>query len=181
MKEWFKKYSIVTTFAIVVVILFVLTLLTGCDNNAPTPSADVKQRQATAESMAEAERQVGMPAVKNYQERKLAKLILELRDREDLVTYAYIVNRMTGELVYIGQCVGFGLPYSVQFTNPERPEIVKHLGDRSVVTVPQPDPNGLFMPEGLSATWLMMLDPETKDVRPVYVEPQIVVSPFKLH
>ena len=33
----------------------------------------------------------------------------------------------------------------------------------------------------LAATWLMMLDDKTGDVRPVYVEPEIVVSPFKLH
>jgi len=48
-------------------------------------------------------------------------------------------------------------------------------------TVPQADPNGLYMPQGLSATWLLMVDPKTKQARPVYVEPEIVVSPFKLH
>jgi len=36
------------------------------------------------------------------------------------------------------------------------------------------------MPEGLSATWLMMEDPSTKEIKPVYVEQEILVSPFKL-
>ena len=45
----------------------------------------------------------------------------------------------------------------------------------------KPEPNGLFMPEGLSATWLLMIDPKTNEPRPVYVEPQIIVSPFPLH
>lgn len=46
--------------------------------------------------------------------------------------------------------------------------------------MPQSEPNGLFMPDSLSATWLMMIDPDTGEPRPVYVEPLIIVSPFKL-
>jgi len=47
-------------------------------------------------------------------------------------------------------------------------------------TLPQADPNGLFMPTSSSATWLMMIDPETNKPRPVYIEPEIIVSPFRL-
>lgn len=146
----------------------------GCKE---TSSADKEQRKATEQAMAEAQRQVGMPNIVNFQERKLMKNILELRDREGLITFAYIVD-WQGNLHFIGQCIGFGLPYSVQFTNPEKATWVTSHG---YLTMPQADPNGLFMPDGLSATWLMMLDPETGEVRPVYVEPQIIVSPFKLH
>lgn len=32
-----------------------------------------------------------------------------------------------------------------------------------------------------SATWLMMIDPKTNSPRPVYIEPEIVVSPLPLH
>ena len=140
-------------------------------------SSDTQMRRSTEESMKEANMQIGMPAIINFQERKLAKQIFELRDKEDLVTYAYIVNHMTGELVFIGRCIGFGLPYSVQYTSP----MVNKYGDHTEAPVPQADPNGLFMPDGLSATWLMMIDPKTGDPRPVYVEPQIIVSPFPLH
>jgi hypothetical protein len=35
------------------------------------------------------------------------------------------------------------------------------------------------MPDGLSATWVMLKGPDGK-VKPVYIEPQIIVSPFKL-
>lgn len=77
----------------------------------------------------------------------------------------------------------FGLPYSVQFTNPERIKIYDGAAHGAInpIAVPQPDPNGLFMPQGLSATWLMMVDPKTNEPRPVYIEPEIVVSPFPLH
>ncbi len=88
---------------------------------------------------------------------------------------------MNGELIFIGRCVGYGLPYSVQYTNPERVAHRENYGSGSFGTMPQADPNHLFMPSGLSATWLMMVDPSTGDARPVYVEPQIIVSPFPLH
>ena len=53
--------------------------IAGCDQGKARPSsADVVQQQATAQSMAEAQRQIGMPAIKNFQERKLAKMIFEL-------------------------------------------------------------------------------------------------------
>ena len=157
-----------------IVVLFLTVGLVGCFKN----TTDDEQAEQTEESLAEANRQIGMPAIANFQERKLAKMIFELRDQADLTTYAYIVNHMTGELVFIGRCVGFGLPYSVQYTNPERPVYSNY---HQSYTLPQADPNGLFMPSGLSATWLMMVDPKTKEVRPVYIEPQIIVSPFKLH
>ena len=160
------------------VIALLALLLAGCGDTES--SADKKQKEATQKLMSEAERQLGMPAITNFQERRLAKMIFELRDQEDLTTYAYIVNHMTGKLVFLGKCIGFGLPYSVQYTNPSY--ITEYGRDgRGGKVLPQPDPNGLFMPQGLSATWLMMLDPETKETRPVYVEPQILVSPFPLH
>jgi hypothetical protein len=135
--------------------------------------------------MNEAVRQVGMPAIKNFQEKKLAKMIYELRDQEDLICFAYLKS-LEGKPVFLGQCVGFGLPYCVQYSNPEKVVDIEELhrinypGRGRLTQMPQPEPNGLFMPATLSATWLMMIDPETGDVRPVYIEPEIIVSPFPL-
>ena len=170
----------VNVLIMMVIAILCCVFVVGCEKE---PDYDEKQREATEQLLNEAEKQIGMPAIKNFQERKLAKMIFELRDQENLVTYAYIVNHMTGELVFIGKCVGFGLPYSVQYTNPQRPHTHNNGagGVYAAYSLPQPDPNGLFMPEGLSATWLMMYDEKTKQARPVYVEPEIVVSPFPLH
>ena len=151
----------------------------SCEDK-PKNTADNDMAKLTAEAMNEANKQVGMPAIKNFQERKLAKMIFELRDDESVICHAYLVNQMTGEVgQYLGKCLGFGLPYSVQFTNPSK--IVKdpfryQSGGK---VMPQADPNGLFMPTGLSATWLMLLD-EKGNQHPVYIEPEIIVSPFKL-
>lgn len=160
-------------------LMFIILLCTifclSATSSMDCKSADEIQRIETRKALTEAHRQIGMPAIKNYQERKLAKMIFELRDQEKLICYAYIVAKMTGRLVFIGKCIGFGLPYSVQYTNP-----MKRYGLHAF-TIPQADPNGLFMPQGLSATWLMLIDRRTGKARPVYIEPEIIVSPFRLH
>ena len=154
-------------------IIMLLLISTLCFSIYGEGQAEDIQRKQTEQIMMEMNAQIGMPAIKNYQERKLAKMIFELRDKADLVTYAYLVT-MNGKLVFLGECIGFGLPYSVQYTNPQK---YTYKGG----TLPQADPNGLYMPEGLSATWLMMRDTETGNVQPVYIEPEIIVSPFKMH
>ena len=179
-----RGFTVIEVLCVVAILLILAAVIggsiTGCDGSAAVPNADKQMAAQTRQAMNEANQQIGMPSIKNFQERKLAKMIFELRDQEDLTTYAYIVNHMTGELVYIGRCIGFGLPYSVQYTNPEKVAHKSTYQGGSFGTMPQADPNGLFMPEGLSATWLMMVDEATGEARPVYVEPQIIVSPFKL-
>jgi hypothetical protein len=73
----------------------------------------------------------------------------------------------------------------VQFTNPEKVVVNKFRGNANGYggvygTLPQADPNGLFMPDGLSATWILLVGPDG-EAHPVYVESEILVSPFSLH
>lgn len=98
-------------------ILFSVLLFSSC---RPLTDSDSSMQANQEKLMSKADRGIGMPSIKNFQERKLAKMIFELRDREDLVCYAYIVNHMTGKLVFLGKCIGYGLPYSIQYTNPEK-------------------------------------------------------------
>lgn len=160
-------------------LILLAIMATGCNLDKANRTADRRQSEETERMLGDAHRQVGMPDIVNFTERKLARDILELRDSESLVTYCYIVN-MHGDLIYLGEAIGFGLPYSVQFTNPERVEHKHTMNGGSYGTLPQADPNGLFMPDGLSATWILLKDPEGGEARPVYMEPQIIVSPFKL-
>lgn len=157
------------------IILITVLLLTSCDGIQQSSDGQLEDKQEQV--MQEANAQVGMPSIKNFQERKLAKQIFELRDKEDLVCYAYLFNQVSGKLIFLGKCMGYGLPYSVQYTNPMK----KVTGYQCSVTLPQSDPNGLFMPEGLDATWIMLIDPDTGKPHPVYVEPNVIVSPFKLN
>ena len=154
----------------------------GCNK---VDNSDSKQAVETRNALSEAHRQVGMPDITKFTERKLARDIFELRDKEDLATYSYIVS-LSGDLIFLGESIGYGLPYSAQFTNPQR--IVDadremdgtfSLGNDGFV-IPQADPNGLFMPDSAAATWIMLKGPDGK-VHAVYVEPEIIVSPFPLH
>jgi hypothetical protein len=138
-------------------------------------TADQKEAHATAQLAAEASMEVGMPGIKNFTEKRLVAMLYELRDQEDFATYTYIVD-MHGNLHLFCESMGFGIPYAVQFSNPMR--TVGKWHNYGVEQLPQPEPNGLFMPDSLSATWIMCADGE--NVRPVYVEPQIIVSPFPL-
>lgn len=162
-------------------LILLVLLAVGCEASVPKrETADARQAAETRQRLSEADRQIGMPDITRFTERKLAKDILELRD-EEITTFCYIVN-LNGDLIFIGEAIGFGLPYSVQFTNPQTVDTVDggELGARNPYTMPQADPNGLFMPEGLSATWVMLKGPDG-EVHPVYMEPEIIVSPFRLH
>jgi hypothetical protein len=170
----------------ILLVALIAVVFMSC-NQTPKPNADKELQKQTELSMQEANRQVGMPGIVNYQEKKNLKWIYELCDQEDFFCHAYLFNTMTGEVgQYLGQCIGYGIPYSTQFSNPEKIVNGAEMLGRSLSSyetiqpIPQPEPNGLFKPEGLSATWLIMIDPETKKPRPVYVEPEIIVSPFKL-
>jgi hypothetical protein len=161
--------------------LFILMSNSSCEQTTNS-QADKDQAAKTELAMQEANRQVGMPGIVNFQEKKLMKQIYELRDQEKLICHAYLFNKMTGKVgQYLGKCIGYGLPYSTQFSNPEKVYHNWKGNGASATFIPQAEPNGLFMPEGLSATWLLLIDPKTKKARPVYIEPEIIVSPFKLH
>ena len=62
--------------------------LVGCDY---TPSSDEAQRVQQERILREGTAQTGMPAIKNFRERKLLKQIIEMRDQDGLVTYTYTV------------------------------------------------------------------------------------------
>lgn len=147
----------------------------GCEEG----TSDSIQRKQSEVLLAEATSQVGMPAIKNFRERKILKDILELRDQDGLVTFTYVFNEMQGKLVFLGESIGYGIPAATQFTNPQKIERVVTGGHFEVI--PQADPNGLFSPASAEGTWVLMKDPNSTKVRPVYVEPRIIVSPFKLN
>lgn len=148
--------------------------LVGCDY---TPSSDEAQRAQQEQILKEGSAQTGMPAINNFRERKLLKQIIEMRDQDGLVTYTYTVPETTGRPVFLCNSIGYGLPAATQYTNPQK--IVEDT--RGNVGIPQADPNGLFSPESAEGTWVMCSDPSgSGKTRPVYVEPRIIVSPFKL-
>jgi hypothetical protein len=144
--------------------------LTGC-----AESSDDKQRVQQERMLQEGTAQTGMPAIKNFRTRKLMKQIIEMRDQDGLVTYTYTVPETTGRPVFLCNSVGYAIPAATQYTNPE-----KYVGTAGAI-LPQADPDGLFSPDSAEGSWVMCTDPSGNGkTRPVYVEPRIIVSPFKL-
>lgn len=150
-----------------------VALVNACDVQ---PSSDEKQQEQQEKILAEGTAQTGMPAIKNFRERKLLKDILELRDQEGLVTYTYIMPEMTGKPSFFCSSIGYGIPYATEYTSPQKVDWHRNGN----VPLPQADPNGLFSPADAEGTWVMCLDPGKKQAVPVYIEPRIIVSPFKL-
>ena len=145
--------------------------LVGCEEYA---DSDGKQRAQQERILQEGTAQTGMPAIKNFRERKLMKQIIEMRDQDGLVTYTYTVPETTGRPVFLCISIGYAVPAATQYTNPEKYE---YQG----VTIPQADPNGLFSPDNAEGSWVMCTDPSgSGKTRPVYIEPRVIVSPFKL-
>ena len=174
-----------STITFAVAMLFVALFAFGCDINQ---NSSDKIQQAQQETMLkEATAQTGMPAIVNFWERKQLKRIFELRDQSGYVTFTYLENMIPtvipgrtslgGKLTFFGQTIGYGIPYSTQYTSPQKATRFTDIGGE-VCILPQADPNGLFSPSEAAGTWVLMQN--GKDLLPVFCEPGIVVMPFKL-
>jgi hypothetical protein len=141
------------------------------------PTSDDIQRTQQERILMEGTRGIGMPSIKNFRERRLLKTILELRDQDDISTFTYLWNDMQGRWVFFCNSIGYGIPYATEYTNPSK---IEWSGGSVSHVTPQADPNGLFAPASADGTWVMCLDPKNKAVKPVYIEPRIIVTPFEL-
>jgi hypothetical protein len=142
-------------------------LLTACD-----PSSDALQSVEQERILKEGTAQTGMPRIRNFRERRLAREILEMRD-QGLTTYTYLFSEMTGRLRFFCNSIGYPLPAATQYTNPQR------YSTRSGVALPQAEPNGLFSASSAEASYVICISPTGKPV-PIYSEPRLITSPFKL-
>lgn len=152
------------------------TANSSCNTNN---TSDDRQRDQQEVMLQQATTKVGMPAINNFRERELMRMILELRDQSNLVTYTYVYNEYSGKFVFIGESIGYAIPYATQYTNPEK-DIYYGTSSAQHMALPQADPNGLFMPSSAEGSWVMLKDPKTGDVKPWYSESRLTVSPFKM-
>lgn len=168
----------VKLFAIALAVLaaFTSASMVACDDFLP--DSDTIQQAQQERLLKEGTAQTGMPNIVNFRERRILKDILELRDQKGLDTYTYFYNQMTGKLVFLCASEGYAIPYSTEYTNPQKTV----LSGNTYLTLPQADPNGLFPPSAAEGTWVLCQNPhsEKADVQPVYVEPRIITSPFPL-
>jgi len=160
----------------IVLVIMVMVFMFGCIEEKV--SSDNIQRKQQEKILAEGTAQTGMPAIKNFRERKLLKDIFELRDQSGLITYTYLWNEIQGKKVFFCDSIGYGIPYATQYTNPQK--IADSYSQGGFAILPQADPNGLFSPASANGTWVMCKNPQGNEVKPVFIEPNVIVSPFKL-
>ena len=116
-----------------------------------------------------------MPGMVNFTEKKIMRRLYEMRDK-NIATYTYMVD-MNGKLHHVCDSMGYGLPYGTQYSNPEK---VVSNGSQVYGTLPQSEPNGLFMPPSAEGTWVICAS-TSGDFTPMYIEPRVIVSPFRLN
>lgn len=149
-------------------------------------SSDVIQQAQQERILKEGTAALGMPAIKNFREKRLLKDIIEMRDQDGLTTYTYIVAEQTGKLIFLGESIGYGIPAATQYTNPQKIADWSQQAGFAIKSqtrfaiLPQADPNGLFSPASAEGTWVILKDSKSDATKPVYIEPRIIVSPFRL-
>ena len=149
-----KKLAIAaSTYVLLCLFIVATVVLGGCGKYVSSTAKESVQQEKIYE---EAAAQLGMPSIKNFQEKRLLKQILELRDQTSLVTYTYIVAEYTGKPVYLGQSIGYGIPAATQYTNPQKTDY--HNSNYGIV-LPQADPNGLYSPGTAEGTWVLLKNP----------------------
>lgn len=162
-------------------LIAVVAVLSGCGKEGSDP-ASKRQADATRMSMNAADREIGMPRIANFSQRKLLKNAYEDMDQTTLV-YVY-TQALDGRFVCLGQAVGYGVSLGTQFTAPTYPQYIRDttLEGPAIGTyeLAQPEPNGLYMPDSGAATIVNLVDPATGAARTALVEPNVVTVPFKL-
>jgi hypothetical protein len=156
-----------------------LAVASSESNCSNMQTADKQQNKQQEMLLAESNMQVGMPAITNFAEKRMAKMIFELRDNPKLTTISYIRD-MNGKLHKVCDSIGYGLPYATQYTSPMRPAASFETHETGNIALPQADPNGLFSPPAADATWVICIDPKTKQISPLYEEQKLTVSQFEL-
>jgi hypothetical protein len=154
-------------------LIVLMMAFVACAGGGPT-SDQIQAQQAEADR-AEAVGSVGPPAITKWTEMRFAKQLYELRDNPTL-TYVYMKN-IDGSFTCIGEALGYGLPYGVQYSNPEKVIMNNSYG---YGTLPQAEPNGLFMPDTAEATWVQMKDPNTGGVAVAYFEERLTILPYQI-
>lgn len=156
-------------------ILSCCLLLAACD--MPKPDSNEVQAEQQERILQEGTSQTGMPAIKNFRERRTLKMIYELRDQEGLSTYTYVVPEQTGKPVFLCDSIGYAISDATGYTNVDK---VMHPMSGVYFTMEQAEPNGLFTPDVSDANWVLCLDPKTSKPLPVFINSRIIVSAFRL-
>lgn len=161
--------------------LVLASLFIGCSETTVSETSTKLEAKQQEELSKQAIMSVGLPNISNFYEKKTLKKILEMRDNPKVINYLYTRNSMTGKWIYEGKCVGFGIPYTTQYTNPEKMGTVDGGANyaENPYTLPQADPNGLYSVPNGTATWVIKVGDKGQQTIE-YIESEIRVTQEKI-
>lgn len=159
-----------------------ISVLVACSQVPAGDQATKRQADATRVAMNAADREIGMPRISNFAQRKLLKNAYEDMDQTTL-TYVY-VQSLDGRFLCLGQAIGYGVSLGTHFTAPEYPQwIIDNSRDgpqSGTYVLAQVDPNGLYMPDSGAATIVNLIDANTGVASTSLIEPNVITTPNKL-
>lgn len=157
-------------------LLIACTLFVSACDMPPQDSNKIQAEQQERILM-EGTAALGMPAIRNFREKRTLKMIYELLDQDGLSTYTYVIPTQTGKPVLLCNSSGYAISYATGYTNPDK--VVRPVSG-IYFTMTQAEPNGLFTPDVSEANWVMCIDPATNKPTPSYISAPILVTTYKL-
>lgn len=126
-----------------------LLMLMGATNSCEVSNtADAHDQEVTAQQQEYFSKAIPVPQLSNSIQRQMMVYWYKMLDNPNLVMYTTITSQtgtVLSQLVTRGPCI----PADTQLTNPEKIAVESTYG---VATLPQPEPNGLFMGDGSNGT-----------------------------
>jgi len=148
---------------IVLIILALLVVSVGCMRRADDEEAIQVESQQTHYSEVQP-----VPRFDHSIPRDVLLQIYNVVTTEARSTYT-VIQSITGEVVFHGASVGYGIPADTQLTNP-----VQKKGD---TVIEQAEPNGLFSSKNTDGTWILFVE-EGGVIAPIYTEQKVTTYPF---
>lgn len=155
--------------AIAIAAFATLAALGACERVGTVGTADQQAASQQEDLAKRAQDEVGIYQPTHFTRKRLANRIGQMLDDPALATISY-AQALDGRLHCIGHTIGFPLPGATQTTNPEH-LVDADLGQyRGNLTLPQPEPDQLFSPATMDATWILLVNPKTGQAAPAYFE-----------
>jgi hypothetical protein len=159
-----RKVLVVALF----LIAFVGTFAGSCDDT----TAVEKERNATNNQMSQLLNSQPIPVFEWSLEREIVIDIFRARN-EAVSTWSVVQNPYTGAIMFECPSIGYPIPGGTKLTNPYQIP----GNDWSNTSIPQAEPNGLYIPESSAGTYINCVN-ENGTVSPVFEEFYVQTFPF---